>query len=199
MTNKHPAPRFVQCMDLINRMLLKVCGLCFGIMVVLIFAMIMIRFVFSYLGVHIAAPWTEELARYLLIWTVFVAGGVGARTGQLIGIEIAVEHLPAFLGQPIKYVVHALSIGFYIALVVIGSDWTEFGLTEMAPVMGIPMAYVFTAMMVGGLIMTLNTIALILDARARGIDIRHATSQEAEIDDLLTQYAEGSSTEVALK
>lgn len=175
-------------MDRINGVLLKICGLCFGIMVLLIFAMIMIRFVFGYLGLHIAAPWAEELARYLLIWTVFLAGGVGTRTGQLIGIEILVEHLPASLGQPIKYAVHMLSIAFYVLLVVIGWNWMNFGRVEMAPVMGVPMAYVFASMMVGGLVMTLNTIALIVEARANGVDIRHATSQEAEIDDLLTQY-----------
>ncbi len=199
MNHKAPPPRFVRVMDWLNSILIKLCGLAFAVMVISIFFGILVRFIFSHMAMHIAAPWTDELARYLLIWSVFIAGGVGARTGQLIGIDILVNHLPAAIGQPAKYVVHALSIGFYVALMVIGWRWTEFGQIEMSPVMDIPMSMVFAAMMVGGLLMTLNTIALILEARWRGKDIRHAVSAEAEIDDLVNQYASETNTQGSLK
>jgi len=199
MNDKTSLPRFVRFMDRLNGLLIKLCGLAFAIMVVSIFFGILIRFVFSHLALHIAAPWTDELARYLLIWSVFIAGGVGARTGQLIGIDILVTHLPARIGQSAKYIVHALSIGFYVALMVIGWRRMEFGQIEMSPVMDIPMSMVFAAMMVGGLLMALNTIALILEARSRGKDIRHAASAETEIDDLVNQYATETQPQGSLK
>lgn len=189
MTGKRSLPPFVRLMDRLNALLIRLCGLAFAIMVISIFIGILIRFIFAHLNFHIAAPWTDELARYLLIWTVFIAGGVGSRTGQLIGIDILIKHVPAAIGQPAKYFVHALSIVFYLLLMVIGKRWAEFGRIEMSPVMDIPMSMVFAAMMVGGLLMALNTIALILEARSMGKDIRFAASEEAEIDDLVNQYA----------
>lgn len=183
-----PLLAFVRFMDRLNSLLIKLCGLAFVIMVISIFIGILVRFVFSHMAFRISVPWTEELARYLLIWAVFVAGAVGTRTGQLIGIDILIGIMPAPIGRFAKYLVYILSIAFYMMLVWIGLQWTEFGQMERSPVMDIQMSMIFAAMAVGGALMVLNTLALMIEAHLAGRDIRHATYIEAELDDLVTQY-----------
>ncbi|MDR1828265.1 MAG: TRAP transporter small permease subunit, partial [Methylobacteriaceae bacterium] len=46
-----------------------------------IFVQVLCRFVFQ-----VAAPWTEELARYLFIWICIVGSGIAISRGAHLGI-----------------------------------------------------------------------------------------------------------------
>src|SRR5690625_7024882 len=97
-------------------------SLFFGVMVLVIFFPVLIRFVFPCLGIQLNFPWTEELARYLMIWSVFLGGALATRRGQLLAVDAIVFALPSLPGRIVKFFAHFVSLLFFISLVFIGIE-----------------------------------------------------------------------------
>ncbi len=180
--------RFVHAMDRLNAGLTRLCGLALALMVVSVFIGVLARFVFSHTSLRISVPWTEEVSRYLMIWTVFLGAGIACRHGKLIGVEFLVAGLPPSLGRMVKYLSFLLAVAFYALLCVVGLQWVEFGQSQTSPVMEIPLVTVNLAMVVGGVLMLLNTIALVLATRGAGRDIRFA-AEDDELEVAMQQMA----------
>jgi TRAP-type C4-dicarboxylate transport system permease small subunit len=177
---RRQAPPFVRWMDRLNGLITKLCGVAMGLMVLSVFFGVLVRFVFTYAGYRLSVPWTEEVSRYLMIWTIFLGGAVAARRGKLIGVQFLVHALPSTLGRSLKYAALIVSMVFYALLCVVGWQWVKFSASTTSPVLELPMSVITPAMFVGGLVMGLNTIALLIEARHFGRDIRTM----AEDDDL---------------
>lgn len=171
---------FVRSVDALNGLLLRLCGVALALMVASVAYGVLVRFILTAFEIQIAAPWTEEVSRYLMIWTVFVGGAVAARQAKLIGVEALVHALPAPAGKAIKYLSHLISISFYATIFVVGVQWIEFGESQTSPVLEMPMTYVYSSMAVGAAFMLLNTVALVVEAVARNLDIRPVVDDELE-------------------
>lgn len=181
--------RFVQFMDGVNDTLTKLCGVALAAMVLSVFIGVLARFVFTHTSLRISVPWTEEVSRYLMIWTVFVGGGIACRHGKLIGVEFLVQALPPALGRGMKYLSLLLSGAFYALLCFVGWQWVEFGNSQTSPVLEVPMVIINLAMVVGGVLMVLNTLALVLDAHRAGKDIR-LVGEDDELEAAMEQLAQ---------
>lgn len=182
--------RVLRAVDTMNKWLVKLCGLALVVMVLSVTLGILVRFVFSHMDLHIRASWTEEVSRYLMIWSVFVGGAVAARSGKLIGVEALVANLPRPAGRSLKYISHAFSLAFYGVLCWVGLEWIEFGESQSSPVLQMPLTYLHASMLVGGVLLIINTLALILEVRVQGKDIRHAAID----DELETALASTENT-----
>lgn len=187
---------FVHLMDRLNDQLTRLCGVALAVMVLSVFIGVLARFVFTHTAVRISVPWTEEVSRYLMIWTVFIGAGIACRHGKLIGVEFLVGILPAALGQAAKYVSLLLAIAFYGLLCFIGWQWVEFGQSQTSPVLQVPLVAVNLAMMLGGVLMALNTIAMVLATRSAGRDIR-AAAEDDELESALQQVNAREATDSA--
>lgn len=185
------AVRFVQVMDRVNGALTLLCGVALAAMVASVFIGVLARFVFTHTSLRISVPWTEEVSRYLMIWTVFIGAGIACRHGKLIGVEFVVTALPAPLGRAVKNLSLLLSACFYALLCFIGWQWVEFGNSQTSPVLEIPMLTINLAMVVGGVLMALNTAALTVAAHVAGKDIRHV-AEDDELEAALQQLAQGN-------
>lgn len=163
---------FVSTVDRMNRLCTWVVGLLLFVMSVAVMAQVTVRFVLTAVGLNISAPWTEELARYCLIWMVFLGAGVGVRHAQMIALEFLVTSLPKVLGQTVRYGVIVLSIAFFAMMVWVGLEFVELGKTETSPVMNLTKTYVYWAMPVGATLMIINSFALVADTILSGRDIR---------------------------
>lgn len=173
-------------MDKLNKLLFILVAIALGIMTIVVFYQVLVRFALSSFFREISAPWTEELARYLMIWSIFIGGAVASRKAKLIAVEALVHAIPALPGKAIKISAHLLSIVFYIWIFLIGLDWAKFGLSETAPVMGFSMVYIFSALSVGAVLMFLNTVALLVEVFVNKTDIRDA-SLDHEAEDIRKQ------------
>lgn len=178
--------RYIGIMDGVNNVLTRLCGVALAAMVLSVFIGVLARFVFTHVGLRLSVPWTEEVSRYLMIWTVFIGAGIACRQGKLIGVEFVVNALPAPLGRAVKYLAFLLAGCFYALLCFVGWQWVEFGNSQTSPVLEIPMVTINLAMMVGGVLMVLNTLALLLATRLAGKDIRHA-AEDDELEAALEQ------------
>jgi TRAP-type C4-dicarboxylate transport system permease small subunit len=162
--SERPRFAFLATVDCINTLIIRLCGVAMLVMVLCVVAGILTRFVFSHLQYDLALPWTEEVSRYLMIWVVFLGAAVAARKGKLIGVQVLIYALPRNLGAGLKYLSILISLGFYLILIWVGLEWTEFGRTQGSPVMEMPMAVAYSAMSVGFSLSVLNTLALVYEA-----------------------------------
>jgi TRAP-type C4-dicarboxylate transport system permease small subunit len=65
-----------------------------------------------------SAAWTEEIARYLLISTVFTGAAIGVAKNNHIQVDFFYRFLPAGAGRLLALLVDSLRIGFFGAAVV---------------------------------------------------------------------------------
>ncbi len=166
---------YVTLIDKINAVVTALVAALLCIVSLAVMTQVMVRFVLTALGLNISAPWTEELARYTLIWMVFLGAAVGVRHARMIALEFGVRKLPAHTGVPIRYAVMILCISFFGLLFSTGVDFIELGKSETSPVLGITKDKVYWAMPVSMVLMILNSLALIAETWIEGRDIRFAS------------------------
>ena len=66
-----------------------------------------------------SASWTEEIARYLLIGTVFVGAAIGVAKNNHIQVDLLYRWLPATVARVMALVVDVMRIAFFGAMVVL--------------------------------------------------------------------------------
>jgi TRAP-type C4-dicarboxylate transport system permease small subunit len=66
-----------------------------------------------------SASWTEEIARYLLIGTVFTGAAIGVAKNNHIQVDFLYRHLPAAVCRWMAHAVDVLRIAFFAAAVIL--------------------------------------------------------------------------------
>lgn len=166
---------FVAAMDRVNALATALVAALLAIVALAVMGQVTVRFVLTAFGINISAPWTEEIARYTLIWMVFLGAAIGVRHARMIALEFGIRKLPKGIGVPIRYAVMIMSMAFFGLLFWVGMDFLELGRSERSPVLGITRDYVYWAMPIGMVLMILNSLALIAETILEGRDIRFAS------------------------
>lgn len=78
---------------------------------------VFIQFVTRYVF-NDSASWTEEIARYLLIGTVFVGATIGVVKNNHIQVDLIYRYLPHKACRVLSTAVDMMRIGFFVAMVV---------------------------------------------------------------------------------
>lgn len=141
---------------------------------------VIVRAVLPPLGLVVSAPWTEETARYLMVWVVFIGVAVLCRNLKLIGVEIVALIVPRRIGLAIKLFAAAVCIGFFATLGSIGWDWTLMSDIERSPVLLMPMMWVYAALPVGAAIAIFNLLVFAVETLTGA---RDPLAPEIEIGD----------------
>ena len=171
---------FVAIIDRINAVATLIVAALLAMVAVAVMVQVTVRFVLTAFEINISAPWTEEIARYTLIWMVFLGAAIGVRHARMIALEFGVRKMPQGVGVPIRYAVMIMSMAFFGLLFWVGIDFLELGRSERSPVLGITRDYVYWAMPVGMVLMILNSLALIVETTLEGRDIRFASDLAPE-------------------
>lgn len=98
---------------------------------------------------------SEELARYMMVWTVFVGGAIGAKTGAHVGLEAFINLFPRKLAKLAMLISGVISMSFCAFLCVYGVFLVKriIGTGQTSPALEIPMGLVYAAVPVGALLM----------------------------------------------
>jgi len=115
-----------------------------------------------------SAGWTEEIARYLLIGTVFVGASVGVLRNNHIQVDFLYRHLPARVGRVLSLGVDALRVLFFAYLVVLMAQmmWRIGG--HSMTVVPLPMNAVYAVCELGFVAMAWRSLAVARDHYRRG-------------------------------
>lgn len=124
-------------------------------MVVTVFLQVFFRYV-----VKASLPFSEELARYLMVWVVYIGASIGAKEGAHIGVEAIVNLFPTSLKKIIVIITGILSVIFCILIIWLGFKVVFYVMQsgQRSPSMEIPMFYAYLAVPVGGILMGIRFI-----------------------------------------
>lgn len=130
-----------------------------SLMTILIFVQVVMRKVFSN-----SLSWSEELARYLFIWLIYLGISYGAKIRKHIKIDAGLKLFPKKM-RP--YIVIAGDIFFFLFAVYIIYTGYQYVLMQaaynkMSPALGIPYKFVYAAPMVGFLLTSIRQIQIIV-------------------------------------
>lgn len=105
-------------------------------------------------------PWAEELARYLMIWIIFLGIGTGAKRNSHFAVEVIVNSFPKSVK---KYflILRALIVSifcFIIILLSINIMKVQVLMQQTSPTLKIPMWIAYLAVPVGCALMIIRLI-----------------------------------------
>ena len=139
----------------------------FLILVTVVFFQVVARYVFD------APPfWTEELARFTLIWITFIGAGLVHHHGEHIAVNGIRDALPRRARALLDVAISLLVLAVLSVFAKAGYAIAAIG-TQTAPALGISMRYVYGALLVGTALMiviTLTQLAVRLSALTKGTD-----------------------------
>ena len=114
-----------------------------------------------------AAGWTEEVARFLLVWITFLAGTLAFQRGRHIAVTFAVDALPRPLRQAARIVAVLSVIAFMVALVVIGYRYMQVQSFQNSASLRLSMTYVYAVIPISAAVMgwyaLVDLLELLLD------------------------------------
>ena len=129
----------------------------FALMVVASTAQILFRFV-----LQLPLDWTEELSRYMFVWSTMLGISVFTRKREHSSVDILAIYLPEKFHGSLYLLIDALCLIFYIVMIVGGATMSKVAMSAVAPATNIPMGFVYLAVPVSGIIMLLITIENII-------------------------------------
>lgn len=134
------------------------CWLLLGLGVIM--SIIVLLQVFFRFVVYMPFPWSEEIARYLMIWVGMTGSFVALRKGRHIGVSFLMERLPAAVTRVLTPLIQLALIAFLAVIAVQGGKLAFFNAAQKSPAMMIPMVYPYLAIPVGALLMILELTAV---------------------------------------
>lgn len=149
--------------DQINRVVTWIVVLMLAAMSTIIFVQVIYRYVLA-----AALPWSEELSRYLMMWTTFLGAGLGVRKGALLGMEVLVKALPKMLNRIAVWVVFVIQIIFLLIVLIYGVKMTLIAGRQLSPAMLIHMSWPYSSIPVGAALMIINTLAVAMERKWGG-------------------------------
>ncbi|MFA5447387.1 MAG: TRAP transporter small permease [Sphaerochaeta sp.] len=122
------------------------CVVALSAMSIIIFIQVIFRYVLK-----ASLPWSEEISRYLLVWTTFFGGAYGVRLGAHIGVEAFTMLLPKKYQRVLAILINVASIVLCVAILVFGIKivQTQMRRGQLSPAMRLPMGYVYLAIPIG--------------------------------------------------
>lgn len=148
----------IKIIDYLNKAVGIILALMLAIMSILIVVQIFTRFVVDY-PLH----WTEELARYLMIYSVFFGAALALRSNKLIAIEALTESLNEFKQGILRIIIMLCSIVFFVILFVQGIEIIGVIKGQSSAGLGISMSVPYASIPIGALLMIINAFAVILE------------------------------------
>jgi len=123
-----------------------------------IFSQVIFRYV-----LHHSLTFSEELARYLFVYTVFFGTAVVARENSHIVMGVLTQKLKGRVAKYTKITAYICTLLFVIILFFQGLKMMILTSYQLSPALRIPMSYVYFAIPAASFVMFCNILILIID------------------------------------
>jgi TRAP-type transport system small permease protein len=119
-----------------------------------------------------SAAWTEEIARYLLIATVFTGATIGVIKNNHIQVDFFYRYMPPRMGRAMSTAVDVMRIAFFaFAVVLTLMMMLKLGSNSRMTMVDLPMNWVYGICMCGFAAMTVRSAQVALIHRRRGYSV----------------------------
>jgi C4-dicarboxylate transporter DctQ subunit len=122
------------------------CAVALGSVALIICAQVVTRYVFNY-----TPSWSEELSRYLVVWTIFVGTAVGVRKNIHIGVDAFIRLAPPWMKKGFDVLLNLVGAVVSAYLIYLSALFIKdtIDYAQLSPAMQIPMYLPYLAMPVG--------------------------------------------------
>ncbi|MDH3695390.1 MAG: TRAP transporter small permease [Gammaproteobacteria bacterium] len=123
---------------------------CVGLMVLLVLDVwlgVLARYVLPF-----QLTFTEELARYLMIWMALLAVSSGISHREHIGVLLVFERFPPSVRKWLAVTFDLIALGFFAIILVYGLGMVDRGFSRFTMIEGIPKAYPFMGVPLAALV-----------------------------------------------
>lgn len=117
--------------------------------------------VFSRYALGEQTKWTEELARFLLVWVALLGGALAFRTKAHLGVDYFVNQLHPAARRLTAVVAHLVVLFFAGSVLLLGGASVvseALALEQTTPALGWKMGYVYLALPLSGFFVVLYTV-----------------------------------------
>jgi TRAP-type C4-dicarboxylate transport system permease small subunit len=128
------------------------------LMVVVVAAQVFFRYALNH-----SLFWSEELARYILVWLTFLGATVAYRRGAHPRIDLWSDRGHPGRDKAIRIGAHLVGMAFFTLLVLYGTQFAYFVRLQISPALQLPKWIVMLVLPVSGLLMLLHALAAITE------------------------------------
>ena len=131
------------------------CVIFLALMSIIIVLQVFFRYVLNN-----SLSWSEELARYLFIWMIYVGISYGVKMDKHICVDAVYTFMTKSIKRGYAIVAYVLFLIFAVAIIYYGILVVGMQISsgQVSPAMGLPMQYVYAAPVVG---MVLTVVRLV--------------------------------------
>ena len=153
-------------LDPISDALDRVCSvlivIMLGLMVVITTAQIICRTWFT------ALSWSDEVTRYLLVWSTFLGASVVYRHSSHISVTLLQEKVPARVGQIMRVAVHVICFALFTVLLLYSVRYCG-KLNKTATAMPIKMKYIYLCIPISMAIMMVHALLMAFEEATKEV------------------------------
>jgi len=106
--------------------------------------------------------WSEELARYLLVWLTFLGASAAYRRKAHPGVDALYSRMPPPLRRASTIAVHLASVALFGIMIFHGCQFAYFVRSQISPALYLPKWIIFSIIPASGLVLMLHAIAFLL-------------------------------------
>lgn len=111
-----------------------------------------------------AISWSEELARYLLVWTTFLGAALAYQRGSHIAVTVLVDRLPRPGRRLGRILAHAAALTFFVVVIVVGARYMALQGFQVSASLRVPMPWVYAVIPGSAAVMGLYALVDLIDA-----------------------------------
>ncbi|KAF0280144.1 TRAP transporter small permease [Spiribacter sp. 1M153] len=111
-----------------------------------------------------ATSWSEETARYLLIWLTFLGACLAYHRGRHIAVSVLADALPPHGRRICQGLIALVTIAFMSVLLQVGLEYMALQSFQQSAALRIPMSVVYAVMPLSAAIMAYMALTDLLDA-----------------------------------
>ncbi|MFW5695913.1 MAG: TRAP transporter small permease [Alkalispirochaeta sp.] len=115
-----------------------------------------------------AISWSEEVARYLLVWTTFLGAALAWYRGRHIAVTFVVESLPGIAQRIARTIAEIISISFFGIVIVVGIRYMAAQSFQVSASLRLPMPYVYFIIPATSAVMLFYAIVDLIEIFAEG-------------------------------
>ena len=147
--------------DFFNKICCGLCVIALVAMVILTGVQIIFRLFFD------ALSWSEEVTRYLLVWSTFIGGSIVYKYRGHISVTLLHDRCLPLLRNGLIVFVHLACGAFCTIAVVYGFRYMGLQGRQLSAALRVPMRYMYMAIPVGFLVMDLHILDALVQQLAK--------------------------------
>jgi len=106
--------------------------------------------------------WSEELARFMLVWLTFLGTSVAYKRRAHPGVDILTRRLTPSLRKKAAFTIHVVSLGFFLVMIVYGVQFAYFVRLQISPALVMPKWIILSIIPFSGAILFLHAMAFLV-------------------------------------